>query len=80
MATMVGKEVSGPLTAPCESGGVQGKSSRAQITTFKEDLRHLAMVECLRTHHDRSARPVMMYQNLDKLSDPWVQALPGPRI
>ena len=37
------------------------------------------MVECLRIHPDRSARPVMMYQNLDKLSDPWVQALPGPR-
>ena len=37
------------------------------------------MVKCLEAHQDLLAHPVFVYQNLDKLSDPWVQALPGPK-
>ena len=79
LAAMVGKEVTGPLSSPCESGGAEHKSSRAPITALREDLRHLVMVECLKIHPNRQARPVTAYQNLDKLSDPWCQALPGPK-
>ena len=79
LCTMLGKDVTGPLAKPCVSSGEKGKSSRASITTLREDLRHEAMVKCLEVHQDRLARPVFVYQNLDKLSDPWVQALPGPK-
>ena len=67
LADMLGKELAGPLASPVQSAGEPGSSSRQAITAGREDLRHLAMV-----------RPVFAYQNLDKLSDPWVQALPGP--
>ena len=79
LSTMLGKEMSGPLANPCVSSGEKGKSSRAPITTLRENLRHEAIVRCLEVHPDRLARPVFVYQNLDKLSDPWVQALPGPK-
>ena len=79
MAAMLGREVSGLLRNSCENAVLEGKSSRAAITTLREDLRHLTMAHCLDSHGDRNARPVTVYQNLDKLSDPWVQALPGPR-
>ena len=79
LSGMLGKEMAGPLTKVCEVSGSTGSSSRKEITTAREDLRHLAMEKCLEQHQDRTARPVTAYQNLDKLSDAWVQALPGPK-
>ena len=79
MATLIGKELSGPLSSECAVGGFKGRSSRAPITTLREDLRQEVIEACLQRHQDQLARPVFAYQNLDKLSNPWVQALPGPR-
>ena len=79
LSAMSVKEMIGPLKKVCKSSGVAGCSSRRDITTAREDLRHMAMERCLEEHRDRLARPVTVYQNLDKLSDAWVQALPGPK-
>ena len=76
---MLGKELAGPLAKVCESLGVEGSTSRKEIPTMREDLRHQAIEFCLKKHRNRLARPVKVFQNLDKMSDPWVQALPGPR-
>ena len=61
------------------SAGEPGISSRQAITAAQEDHRHLTIARCLELHQDRLARPVFAYQNLDLLSNPWIQALPGPR-
>ena len=78
LTSMLGRELSGPLASVCEASGQEGTSSRRAITDMREQLHHEAMVRCLELHPDRLARPVTVFQNLDKLSDPWTQALPGP--
>ena len=79
LANMLNKEVTGPLSSPSQRAGEPGVSSRRAITAGLEDLRYHAMTRCLELHQDRHARPVFAYQNLDNLSNGWVQALPGPR-
>ena len=79
LSNMLGKEVSGPLSFPSQRAGEPGVSSRRAITAGLEDLRYHAMTRCLELHQDRLARPVFAYQNIDNLSNGWVQALPGPR-
>ena len=79
MSNLLGKELSGPLASPMRSAGEPGISSRQAITAAREDLRHLTITKCLELHQDRFARPVFVYQNLNLLSNPWIQALPGPR-
>ena len=78
LSNMLHRDLTGPLTSTCAASGEEGRSSRRKITEQREDLRQLAMTLCLKKHWDRAARPVTVYQNLDKLSDPWVQSLPGP--
>ena len=58
--------------------GEEGCSSRRKIAEKREDLRNSVLTMCLEKHRDRLVRPVTVFQNLDKLSNPWVQALPGP--
>ena len=78
LSNLLGRELTGPLASPVQSAGEPGTSSRQAITASREDLRHHTIIRCLEQHPDRLARPVFAYQNLDKLSDPWIQALPGP--
>ena len=58
ISAMLGKQVSGPLVKVCEGSGTTGLSSRNEITAKREDLRHLAVDQCLEKHRDRLARPV----------------------
>ena len=77
MSHMLGKDLEGPLTLPGEE--CQERSSRRMVTERREELRSEVMEKCLQQHADQQARPVTVFQNFDKLSDPWLQALPGPR-
>ena len=77
MSNLLGKELSGPLASPVQSAGEPAISSRQAITAAREDLRHLTITKCLE-HQDKLTRPVFAYQNLDLLSNPWIQSLPGP--
>ena len=58
LSAMLGKDLGGPLAKVCESSGIEGSTSRKEITTLREDLRHQAIEWCLKKHPNRLARPV----------------------
>ena len=78
-ATFLDKAVGAPMDRDVESAGevsVDG-STRRKITQQREALRHEVLGKALKEHPDRSARPVTVYPNFDKLSGAWLLALPG---
>ena len=54
-----------------------GSSSRQAVTEQLEELKEAVLREALKKHTDLSARPVLAYPQLDKLSTAWKLSLPG---
>ena len=54
-----------------------GDSSRQVVTVQREELREAVLREALLRHENQSARPVLAYPQLDKLSTAWKLSLPG---
>ena len=74
------KDMTGPLQVSVDGAGegrVDG-STRRLITTWLEDSRASVLKRALETHPDQSARPVWVNPQLDKLSQGWILAMPGP--
>ena len=77
----LGVEASGTLADPLE--GVGGNSldgsTRTKIVQQREGLRHQMLEKALKTHPDRDARPVTVYQNVsdDKCAGSWLLAIPS---
>ena len=74
------KELEGPLMVEVEGAGegrVDG-SSRRLITTWIEDTRAAVLKKALENHPNQSARPAWVHPQLDKLSQGWILAVPGP--
>ena len=74
------KEFEGPLMVEVEGAGegrVDG-SSRRLITTWIEDTRAAVLKKALESHPTQSARPAWVHPQLDKLSQGWILAVPGP--
>ena len=74
------RDMGGPLKAITEGAGdgrVDG-SRRRMATTWLEDTRAAVVSKALKTYPDQSARCVWTHPQLDKLSQGWVLALPGP--
>ena len=59
-------------------GKTDGKT-RSQLMESREKVRGQALTRALELHHDRQARPALMWPQLDKLSNSWLLALPGPQ-
>ena len=80
MTTYLGKEFDGPLaTGPAiVEERRPGDSCRQVITVQREELREAVVGKALVRHGDQSARPVLAYPQLDKLSTAWKLSLPGP--
>lgn len=55
-----------------------GWTGRHVVTEQQVELREAVVAEALRVHGDQTARPLLMYPQLDKLSIAWKLALPGP--
>ena len=76
-----GWKPSGILADPLE--GVGGYSldgsTRTKIVQQREGLRHQMLEKALKTHPDRDARPVTVYQNVsdDKCAGSWLLAIPS---
>ena len=78
-ATLLGEELSGPLTVEVESAG-EGSCSgatRSKIVEAREQLMGRLLAEGLVRYPDQGARPVWSYPERDKLSSQWLLALPG---
>ena len=74
------KDMSGPLTVAVEGAGegrVDG-STRKLVTSWLEDSRAAVLRKALEENPVQSARPVWVHPQLDKLSQGWLLALPGP--
>ena len=71
----------GPLARQVEGAGESNTNgaTRRQITTYLEDQRLKVLKLALESHPDQTARPVWAHPQLDKLSQGWVHALPGPQ-
>ena len=82
MATFLGKELTGILsTGPATLEDVRvGGSCRQAVTEQREEWREAVVAEGIRRHADKTARPVRMYAQLDKLSTAWKLSLPGPTV
>ena len=76
----LGIDMTGPLAMETEAAGegrVDG-TTRRLVTTWLEDTRASVLKKALETHQDQSARPVWVHPQLDKLSQGWILAIPGP--
>ena len=74
------RDMGGPLEVGVEGagdGGVDG-STRRLLTTWLEDTRAAVLKKSLENYPDQTARPVWVHPQLDKLSQGWILALPGP--
>ena len=74
------REMGGPLGVEAEGAGegrVDG-SNRRIMTTWLEDTRAAILQQALERHPDQSSRPVWIHPQLDKLSQGWILAVPGP--
>ena len=74
------RDMSGPLQVSVEGAGdgrVDG-STRRLTTTWLEDTRASVLKKALEFYPDQSARPVWANPQLDKLSQGWILAMPGP--
>ena len=71
----------GPLQAGVEAAGDgrEDGSTRRMITTCLEETRRAVLSKALEEHPDQSARPVWANPQLDKLSQGWLLAMPGPQ-
>ena len=77
----LGLEPSGSLADPIEGLGgysVDG-SIRTKMVQEREGLRHQMLTKALKSHPDRDARPVTVYQNVadDKCAGSWLLAIPS---
>ena len=74
------RDMGGPLEVGVEGAGdgrVDG-STRRLLTTWLEDTRAAVLKKSLENYPDQTARPVWVHPQLDKLSQGWILALPGP--
>ena len=74
------RDMGGPLGREVEGAGegrVDG-STRRLVTTWLEDTRAAVLEKALENYPDQSARPVWIHPQLDKLSQGWILAVPGP--
>ena len=81
-ATFLGEDDQGIMADPAaEAGGrkEEGLSLRKSVTQQREARRHKVLVKCLADHPIREARPVMAFQNVDKMAGSWLLASPGAR-
>ena len=74
------RELQGVLESPlvaAGNGAVDGSSRRKAVQQL-ESLQLEVLEKALEDYPDRSARPVIQFRQLDKVSSAWVSALPGP--
>ena len=81
MWTYLEKEPSGILndSVLCVGGTSIDGSTRKKILEQREGLRHETLSKALALHHDREARPVMVFPNIsdDKSAGRWLLAIPS---
>ena len=75
---------SGALSARLEEVGgssVDG-STRSKLVQQREGMRHQLLMEALKRHPDREARPVTVFPNIaeDKCAGSWLLATPSPDL
>jgi hypothetical protein len=77
----LGRYIEGPPQTGVEAAGDgrEDGSTRRMITTWLEETRSAVLSKALEEHPDQSARPVWANPQLDKLSQVWLLAMPGPR-
>ena len=75
------RDLSGPLQAGVEAAGDgrEDGSTRRLITTWLEETRRAVLSKTLEEYPDQSARPVWPNPQLEKLSQVWLLAMPGPQ-
>ena len=74
------RDMGGPLEVEVDGAGdgrVDG-STRRLVTTWLEDTRTAVLKKALENHPDQTARAVWVNPQLDKLSQGWLLAMPGP--
>ena len=74
----LGKEFEGEVGVESAGQDKTDGSTRRAVVQAREVLRHQVMTLALERHTDRTARPVTVFQNFDKLSGAWLLSLPGP--
>ena len=69
-----------PLNSPVEGAGdgANDGSTRRKIVQQREELRGAVLKVALARLANQKLRPVMAWNNRDKLSTSWLQCLPGP--
>ena len=80
LSEYLGRDLDFPLAVSAEAlgeGSVDG-STRKRVVEQRETLRGLALTKALESHPNQSARPVLVWPQMDKLSTSWLLSLPGP--
>ena len=78
-ALYLGEEVDGVLAEPVEGAGHSTTGhTRTSITEQREKTRARILLEALKQHPQREARPVWSWEDRDKLSAAFLLCLPKP--
>ena len=74
------RELQGALSATAQGAGEGGDdgSIRRRVVDQTQNLQKAVMEKFLKEYPNPSARPVLHFPQLDKVSSAWVAALPGP--
>ena len=74
------RELQGALSVPAQGAGEGGDdgSIRRRVVDQTQNLQKAVVEKFLKEYPNPSARPVLHFPQLDKVSSAWVAALPGP--
>ena len=78
--TFLERDLEGPLKYPVGGMGNGGEdgSVRRQVVEQLQGLLKAVLQKFLKNYPEQSARPVLHFPQLDKVSSAWLSALPGP--
>ena len=80
MVEYLGEELEGALSWCVEGvgdGSVNG-GTRKKVVEQREKLKGLVLKKALELHPNQSARPVIVWPEMDKLASAWLLSYPGP--